>query len=579
MKFFLFFFIIFSTLHAQVSQTTAISYNQTSENPHFTQDKTFNTYITSNHHLPFGASQKGIGLTKLDECNNEIWSKVLYKSNLQLDHFQTFYNKHDNHIYIIGSYKSISLSDKKLMVIRLDVNGKVKHAKAFDFGTYLFNYAYSGFSTANGITIASKFAPLGGGASYTTLISMDSTLEISHSYRHHNTFTGISTTQINDNVYFLRSASSVFLAHRDGSIFWAKEYPELLIGSNFFNALNAKDGYIILVRRLKGNFLVKFDLDGNFVWKSDVFETDSWPKIILNNDSSIQAVSYIDNGSITQPVIITYSSNGKRLSQKMINDINTSVTGYPDFISHKNFVNLLFSTGNSNDIIFIQNPKHLQCIDDISIPKVDNIYSEVSNSISITSTPLVETNQTINLDFDTLPIAITSIIRCEPILIEDTLITDGKIDCDVNYTFTGTTNASYYWPQDGSFSSEKELDSTGIYEVVIENCRSKTREFIHITDICNCDLFVPNAFTPNNDLHNNTFGAIDNCGVSFYSINIYDRWGKKIFTSQNINKHWDGTYKGYVVSSGLYFYTIEYTPLSLSPSVKNLTRQGYVMVI
>jgi len=40
---------------------------------------------------------------------------------------------------------------------------------------------------------------------------------------------------------------------------------------------------------------------------------------------------------------------------------------------------------------------------------------------------------------------------------------------------------------------------------------------------------------------------------------IYNRWGQQIFESHNINKGWDGKYKGKLVELGVYTYRIEAT--------------------
>jgi len=55
-------------------------------------------------------------------------------------------------------------------------------------------------------------------------------------------------------------------------------------------------------------------------------------------------------------------------------------------------------------------------------------------------------------------------------------------------------------------------------------------------------FFIPNAFTPNHDGLNDSFGG-EGVGILKYELLIYDRWGNKIFTSDNINKKWNGKVK------------------------------------
>lgn len=75
----------------------------------------------------------------------------------------------------------------------------------------------------------------------------------------------------------------------------------------------------------------------------------------------------------------------------------------------------------------------------------------------------------------------------------------------------------------------------------------------------NCgDLFVPTAFSPNNDGQNDIFYVRAGCISTFHLI-IYDRWGNKVFESNNINDGWDGKYLGQPENTGTYVYYFEGT--------------------
>ncbi len=56
-------------------------------------------------------------------------------------------------------------------------------------------------------------------------------------------------------------------------------------------------------------------------------------------------------------------------------------------------------------------------------------------------------------------------------------------------------------------------------------------------------FFIPNAFTPNGDGINDFFFGTG-IGITTYNIWIFDRWGNLIFTTNDINKGWDGTVQG-----------------------------------
>jgi gliding motility-associated-like protein len=71
----------------------------------------------------------------------------------------------------------------------------------------------------------------------------------------------------------------------------------------------------------------------------------------------------------------------------------------------------------------------------------------------------------------------------------------------------------------------------------------------------NLQLYIPSAFTPNNDGLNDQFGAVGE-GVADYHLTIYNRWGNKVFESSDMNNKWDGTFNGERVELGVYTYSL-----------------------
>jgi gliding motility-associated-like protein len=82
-------------------------------------------------------------------------------------------------------------------------------------------------------------------------------------------------------------------------------------------------------------------------------------------------------------------------------------------------------------------------------------------------------------------------------------------------------------------------------------CGSSSTTFVIAANVCN--LKIPNVFTPNGDQFNSTF-FIE--GLDFYprtKIQIFDRWGKEIYTSENYQNDWGPR----DLSTGTYYYIIE----------------------
>lgn len=67
-------------------------------------------------------------------------------------------------------------------------------------------------------------------------------------------------------------------------------------------------------------------------------------------------------------------------------------------------------------------------------------------------------------------------------------------------------------------------------------------------------LFFPNAFTPDGDQVNDTFGPVYSSVYEFHIV-IFDRWGHLVYESSDINEHWDGRdLGGGEAPTGVYVY-------------------------
>ncbi|MFD1631634.1 gliding motility-associated C-terminal domain-containing protein [Pseudopedobacter beijingensis] len=70
------------------------------------------------------------------------------------------------------------------------------------------------------------------------------------------------------------------------------------------------------------------------------------------------------------------------------------------------------------------------------------------------------------------------------------------------------------------------------------------------------DVFIPNAFTPNNDGQNDIFLIYGNT-LDKVNMKVFNQWGQLIFESNQTGKGWDGTFKGQAQPSGVYVYLVD----------------------
>lgn len=72
------------------------------------------------------------------------------------------------------------------------------------------------------------------------------------------------------------------------------------------------------------------------------------------------------------------------------------------------------------------------------------------------------------------------------------------------------------------------------------------------------DVFVPTAFSPNNDNENDVECMLGGC-IEALHFAIYDRWGEKVFETSDQNICWDGTYKGKLMNTASFVYYLKAT--------------------
>jgi gliding motility-associated-like protein len=131
---------------------------------------------------------------------------------------------------------------------------------------------------------------------------------------------------------------------------------------------------------------------------------------------------------------------------------------------------------------------------------------------------------------------------------------------------TNVSNAVYYWSANANLSCNNcstpyiiALD-TMQYMLTVTDASTGcfTIDSLVVYVIEDFDIFLPNGFSPNGDNVNDIF-LLRGRGIKDFILNVYDRWGELIFTSNNLNYGWDGTFNSKPLMSGTYVYTLSYT--------------------
>lgn len=117
-------------------------------------------------------------------------------------------------------------------------------------------------------------------------------------------------------------------------------------------------------------------------------------------------------------------------------------------------------------------------------------------------------------------------------------------------------NNHFRW-QDGSSGNRFTAFSSGKFYVTASNdCASMTDTVNLIVNNCDCYLYIPNSFSPDNNGINEIFRP-SLCSARNYELEIFNRWGERLFDTENLHTGWDGKFDGKQVPDGPYIYRIK----------------------
>lgn len=116
---------------------------------------------------------------------------------------------------------------------------------------------------------------------------------------------------------------------------------------------------------------------------------------------------------------------------------------------------------------------------------------------------------------------------------------------------------------------------TGTYYVKIKDNNGCYADDSISFDFNGCSLFIPNSFTPDEDGLNSIFNAQGE-NIIEYSLQIFNRWGQKVFETTDLKVGWDGKFNGVKAELGIYSYKVEYRD---AINLKHQKKTGLVTLI
>jgi gliding motility-associated-like protein len=112
-----------------------------------------------------------------------------------------------------------------------------------------------------------------------------------------------------------------------------------------------------------------------------------------------------------------------------------------------------------------------------------------------------------------------------------------------------------------------------VYGLDVNGCLDSAYITINVDTTFTGDM--PSGFTPNNDGVNDQFRPVGAKFAKMVEFRVYNRWGEEVFSTNSLDKGWDGTFHGVPQDIGTYFYEV----IVATPGGQNVTYKGVVTLI
>lgn len=169
----------------------------------------------------------------------------------------------------------------------------------------------------------------------------------------------------------------------------------------------------------------------------------------------------------------------------------------------------------------------------------------------------------------TSSITIPAYVNANPVPVADFVATPDEVDVVFNpYTdiVDMSTGGTSYWYDFGDGNSmatangQHRYADTGTYvitQIVTNQFGCADTSFRTVVAKPSHTFYIPNAFTPNADGVNDIFEP-KGFEIENYTMNIFNRWGQLVFSTNDIKRGWDGSFNGIACEEGVYTWRSVY---------------------
>lgn len=139
----------------------------------------------------------------------------------------------------------------------------------------------------------------------------------------------------------------------------------------------------------------------------------------------------------------------------------------------------------------------------------------------------------------------------------------GSDNVDITASLKSGNPAEVIWSwENGGIDSTLTVTEPGAYQVQVSNAC----ETIDLTATVTLEnnkresyIYIPNAFSPNGDnINEHFYGQMAaDAELMEYEMQVFDRWGNKVFEAFDINNQWDGNFETRKLKPGVYIWSVK----------------------
>lgn len=497
--------------------------------------------------------------TRIDRCGNTVWSNTYERANYL--EFKDVAISESGEVFIYGSeYANLQES---IFIMKLGKDGEVLRANLFQPET-VDHFAHTIHIKGGQVLI------YGFGLDFNTLrrgyvVLLDENLNYQWG-KTFEPFAAIGDAILVDDGIIMRSGQAHIKLNASGDIIWASELDATNGARTIQGPIAVNGGYIFEARQNDQSFLYKLNESGRLLWQTESFTATGASGSISSMKNQDIAFTYLyPEAEQTYPCFALFSPNGDLVAHQQF---NTEIPLLSKTVYQSIYEDETLAVAGNAD------PLSKDGVDAVNFLLQFSMDTPLDECFAIRDYSIYEPND-LTLNFLPLDLAVATTVmeqsKIERITIEQAndfvsdycgggttvLPIDTLLDCDSDWDVI--LPEGFVW-EDQTTATPRVIEFSGTYRArnVVNCAETIIHEYTLEKPSCDCNVYLPSAFSPNLDNINDELTLFTDCTLSQVEVEIYDRWGQQIFARRGIEVSWDGTSQGKLVPEGIYVANITY---------------------